>query len=262
VGTVTVTAPRNYTPVTPGQGFSISGSVGGDSSPGGRGSGSVSVEDLQVTIGGGAVTAFVLNPALEGDPTMSRIFSGTGVVNAPGNHVITFKPIGPQVWGTDKKNVTVVGLIIGQQVGWRFCNKCYGLFFGENPNFPCPAGGAHFYAVGSSFNYILTQLQAALGGSQSGWRWCMKCQGLWYPENSAYVSCPAGGVHSQAGSADYTLQLPPAQGQDTWAWCRKCQGLFFNGFADKGKCPAWINAGEVHDGTGSLNYVIPFDANS
>ena len=30
-----------------------------------------------------------------------------------------------------------------RQDGWRWCSKCQGLFFGDNPGSKCPAGGAH-----------------------------------------------------------------------------------------------------------------------
>ena len=39
------------------------------------------------------------------------------------------------------------------QADWRFCNKCYALFFdGYDTRGVCPAGGAH---VGQGFNFVL-----------------------------------------------------------------------------------------------------------
>jgi hypothetical protein len=51
-------------------------------------------------------------------------------------------------------------------------------------------------------------LKAQLGDSQGNWRWCKKCQGLFYagsPPATNKKPCAAGGDHSQEGSADYRL---------------------------------------------------------
>ncbi|MFJ8623672.1 hypothetical protein ACIRD3_12620 [Kitasatospora sp. NPDC093550] len=43
--------------------------------------------------------------------------------------------------------------IVGQS-NWRYCNKCFGLWFNGNPtNGVCPAGGAH--TSSGSFDYLL-----------------------------------------------------------------------------------------------------------
>lgn len=41
--------------------------------------------------------------------------------------------------------------------------------------------------------------------SQSGWKWCNKCQGLFFGPNMAHSVCPAGNSHSNIGSGDYTI---------------------------------------------------------
>jgi hypothetical protein len=44
--------------------------------------------------------------------------------------------------------------------------------------------------------------------SQGDWRWCNKCQGLFYGGNVAASRCPTGGTHApaaQSGSFDYRL---------------------------------------------------------
>ena len=88
---------------------------------------------------------------------------------------------------------------------------------------------------------------------QDYWKWCNKCQGLFFGGNLTPGVCPAGGGHSQQGSDNYELIAddPSAIGQDDWRWCNKCQGLFFVG-NPAGPCPA----GEVHDLTGSNKYTI------
>ncbi|MFD9594327.1 hypothetical protein ACFWA9_16430 [Kitasatospora sp. NPDC059973] len=43
--------------------------------------------------------------------------------------------------------------ILGQS-NWRYCGKCFGLWFNGNPtNGVCPAGGAH--TSSGSFDYLL-----------------------------------------------------------------------------------------------------------
>jgi len=39
---------------------------------------------------------------------------------------------------------------------------------------------------------------------QENWRWCNKCQGLFFAGNSRGV-CPAGGNHNSDGSGNYGL---------------------------------------------------------
>src|SRR5262245_58590251 len=47
--------------------------------------------------------------------------------------------------------------------------------------------------------------------AQRNWRWCSKCQGLWYSAATANPNgiCPGGGGHSRARSGDYALYLDP-----------------------------------------------------
>ena len=91
----------------------------------------------------------------------------------------------------------------------------------------------------------------ALG--QNNWRWCHKCQGLYFSGGANQGHCPAGAAHDHTGSGDYMLmQSANYPGQNNWRWCNKCQGLSFAGQATQGTCPA----GGVHDHTGSGNYVL------
>jgi len=87
--------------------------------------------------------------------------------------------------------------------------------------------------------------------AQSNWRWCNKCQGLFFGGNPNPV-CPAGGPHDSTGSGNYALVLDTAaDGQPDWRWCNKCQGLFFGGNPNP-VCPA----GGPHDSAGSGDYVL------
>jgi FAD binding domain len=87
---------------------------------------------------------------------------------------------------------------------------------------------------------------------QSDWRWCHKCQSLFFGGNPGSV-CPAGGSHESIGSGDYSLVMnsPRAAGQSDWRWCHKCQGLFFGGNPGS-VCPA----GGSHDSAGNGDYTL------
>jgi CubicO group peptidase (beta-lactamase class C family) len=88
--------------------------------------------------------------------------------------------------------------------------------------------------------------------TQDNWRWCNKCQGLFFAGNNL-GSCPAGSTHVKSGSGNYTLMQNSklAYGQANWRWCNKCQGLFF-GTGQPGKCPQ----GGLHDQSTSGNYSL------
>jgi hypothetical protein len=89
--------------------------------------------------------------------------------------------------------------------------------------------------------------------TQRNWRWCSKCQGLWFAGDSP-GRCPAGGAHRKQGSGNYSLvrDAAIAPGQTNWRWCSKCQGLWFAGKPSQGRCPA----GGTHVKTGSGNYTL------
>jgi hypothetical protein len=72
-------------------------------------------------------------------------------------------------------------------------------FAGNGTTGKCPAGGGHTQA--GSGNYTLAHQS---GAGQANWRWCSKCQGLWYAGNIISL-CPAGGPHTKVGSGDYRL---------------------------------------------------------
>ncbi len=90
---------------------------------------------------------------------------------------------------------------------------------------------------------------------QNNWRWCHKCQGMYFAGHNAGV-CPAGGTHDHTGSGNYRIShdLTVPYGQTNWRWCHKCQGMYFAGNS-AGVCPA----GATHDHTGSGNYNLVHD---
>jgi len=145
----------------------------------------------------------------------------------------------------------------GGQTNWYQCVRCRGLFFGKTSNGVCPRGGEHdsyYDPKNRGRDYSLIHDQS--GDGQPNWRWCHKCQGLFFAGNGA-GSCPAGGGHGQSGSGNYRLlhEAPRLVGDvdpdDTWRWCAKCQGLFTEK-DDKGDCPA----GGAHDPSGSGRYTL------
>ena len=87
---------------------------------------------------------------------------------------------------------------------------------------------------------------------QSNWRWCHKCQGLFFAGNPG-SRCPTGGAHDATGSGNYNLvqNTPSAHGQSSWRWCHKCQGMFYGGNPGS-VCPA----GGAHASAGSGNYCL------
>ena len=96
--------------------------------------------------------------------------------------------------------------------------------------------------------------------AQSDWRWCHKCQGLFFAANSGTSGvCPGGGPHERGVSGNYTLahNAPAPDAQADWRWCHKCQGLFFgNNVPTVGVCPA----GGPHERGISGNYALAHDS--
>ena len=100
----------------------------------------------------------------------------------------------------------------------------------------------------------------ALGGpavsEQPGWRWCHKCQGMFYAVATAGKGvCPADHQpHDDAGSGQYRERVgedATGRQQGGWRWCKQCQGLFYaRASAGKGVCPA----GGTHDDSASGHY--------
>ncbi len=98
---------------------------------------------------------------------------------------------------------------------------------------------------------------AAAPSTQAGWRWCHKCEGMFYAVASAGMGhCPAGGAHDAAGSGHYLATIGETVGthqQGGWRWCHKCEGMFYAAAsAGKGHCPA----GAAHDDAGSGRYAF------
>jgi M6 family metalloprotease-like protein len=93
-----------------------------------------------------------------------------------------------------------------RQSGWRYCSKCTALFYGPNQSTSfCPntTGGPTHIAVGSVYSLVVND-SAAPG--QHGWKWCKKCQSLFYGPNQSDSNCPKDGLqHDGSLSSDYAM---------------------------------------------------------
>jgi hypothetical protein len=144
---------------------------------------------------------------------------------------------------------------VSEQFGWRFCDKCFGMFFNGDADPKrkgrCPAGDGH-HAQGFVFK-LPFDVPAAVG--QPGWSFCDKCFGMFFDGDRVNKGrCPAGAAHNHQGFA-FVLphDVPAVVGQPGWSFCDKCFGMFFDGDrVNKGRCPA----GAAHNHQG-FAFVLP-----
>ena len=101
-----------------------------------------------------------------------------------------------------------------------------------------------------------SQSTYARSGGQRDWRYCSKCQSMFFDGYPDKGKCPAGGGHQAAG---FNFVLPydvteTTKAQRQWRYCGKCHGLFYDGYPQKGVCPA----GGGHQAIG-FNFVLSHD---
>ena len=158
----------------------------------------------------------------------------------------------------------------GVQDNWRFCSKCFTMFYGGGNGGVCPAGGPHA-AQGFNFGLYFDDIEAQPTpgrDSQFDWRFCEKCYGLFYSgaliaQGACPVNSPDTGASAHKHWArGYFFGLPhdnPGNpGQPDWRFCYKCFGLFFDdpNNPNKGRCPG----GGAHDmASNSFNFQIAHD---
>ena len=130
-----------------------------------------------------------------------------------------------------------------RQQNWRFCNKCFLMFWNGGA---CAGGGGH-QAQGYTFQVDLVGPGDSLAGDkQYQWAVCDQCRVLFfggYKERGRCANPDTGGAHWtwRDNQFHYGLWKSPGHAtkmQDNWRFCTRCYGLFFDGYADKGKCPA------------------------
>jgi hypothetical protein len=103
---------------------------------------------------------------------------------------------------------------------------------------------------------LLPRRALAQSGSQADWRFCNKCNVMYFDSSPDKGHCASGGGHQAAG----LVFVLPHSGSETgnaqrsWRFCGKCHGMFFDGSTQKGACPA----GDGHQAIG-LNFVLPHD---
>jgi kumamolisin len=170
---------------------------------------------------------------------------------------------------------------IPRQNNWRWCFKCQGLFYAglwapnlvppppihigaavrREPDIPFPPGPlpntclggvcpADHQAHDASQSGPYAVVRGVGAGQQGGWRWCHKCQGLFFAGNPSQGPnqgvCPADNqTHDGSQSVHYAAVLgeDDAGQQGGWRLCHKCQGMFFGQNMSLGPCPA----GGSHD---------------
>jgi hypothetical protein len=149
----------------------------------------------------------------------------------------------------------------GLQPGWRWCDRCHGLYYGPRvATSVCPASGAHRPATESgSPTYGVHLADPPPPGSQPGWKWCNRCQGLVFGgvDGARVGACPASGGHDHTGSGAYSLrhgQPPHPGGQADWRWCSKCEALYFGARYQDSKYPVTDENGNNQHGKAISGY--------
>jgi hypothetical protein len=140
------------------------------------------------------------------------------------------------------------------QSGWRFCTKCYALFYtglASNPG-RCVDGGSH---AAAGYDFLIPYKVGETAKMQSKWQFCDKCKSMFWNGESNKGRCHLGGAHNPASSIDYVIphDVPPTGNvQDKWRFCQKCRVMFFDGYPGKGGCAA----GGGHSAQGFM-FVLP-----
>jgi len=104
--------------------------------------------------------------------------------------------------------IAFAGQSLKGQENWRWCFKCSALFFnGHWKKGFCPADGAWHSPTGSENNYELLHTTDPKLANSYGWRWCQKCEQLYFcPFEQCLIRCPAGDRHSKEGSGFYFVK--------------------------------------------------------
>jgi hypothetical protein len=87
----------------------------------------------------------------------------------------------------------------------------------------------------------LTEDAAAAAAAKSGWRWCLKCRGLFAGQGTKSVGvCAAGGAHKPWTGDSYVLlsdlDYTNADLIKNWFQCQKCRGLYADDLGESGVC--------------------------
>ena len=139
------------------------------------------------------------------------------------------------------------------QSKWRFCIRCFGLYFEPDGLAGCPAGGVHkrfdgpvepgsiFPPNSRAFNFrLLHDEQIDPSDHEGGWQKCEKCSLVFRAKDSASSFCEVTqGPHVATG---VVFQLPTREPAGTdpfmrgWSACTHCKSLFFGNLSLTGVC--------------------------
>jgi hypothetical protein len=155
-------------------------------------------------------------------------------------------PISSQMASKSTPEKTATTFTTSYQTSWAWCSKCQGLFYSPNlSSSHCPAGGQHALVSSGATNYgpCVSFSHPIPGNFQEYWRWCNKCQGMFYGLQAASSVCPMGGTH-QVNGTNYGFMATtndgllgsPVQGQ--WRFCDKCKGMHYGPNSSSSVCPA------------------------
>ncbi|MEV4315366.1 hypothetical protein [Actinocrispum sp. NPDC049592] len=137
------------------------------------------------------------------------------------------------------------------QAKWCQCENCSTLFYTGDPSGTtglCPAGGSH-QSTGNELVLPFISMHED-GSNQEHWRYCGKCQSLFFDGYDDKGKCPAGGGHQAIG---FDFVVPHDRGsvpdfRSGWAFCDRCSSMFRGGV-----CPA----GGAHRKAG-YDFCLPY----
>jgi hypothetical protein len=117
-----------------------------------------------------------------------------GVCPARGPHLAEKRGLEPLTYRLVYDDSTGPG-----QGDWRFCRKCFALFFSYYPTRGvCPVDDKGHDAAG--YNFFLYHDRPAGVHEEPNWRYCRNCQGLFRTANVQASVCPANRApHVPAG---------------------------------------------------------------
>ncbi|MFD8974900.1 hypothetical protein [Streptomyces sp. NPDC059593] len=142
-----------------------------------------------------------------------------------------------------------------RQAHWLHCGKCAALFWdgpdGDRRSGVCPRNGTHEAGSATAapgpdvYDFVLPHDIPADAHSQAGWRFCGKCNGLFWSGHPSGGTCPKGGGGHQAGAGpaapgyDFVLPHFESPGDDAvrneggWRFCARCCELVWTGNSDR-----------------------------
>jgi hypothetical protein len=179
--------------------------------------------------------------------------------------------------GSPPSQVSISGTTYNVQAAWRFCVNCRAMFWSPSgPHGYCPAPGGGATHVPSSSNYGLPHDGPAIGnaangglGVQIGWRYCGKCQGLFWGPSAAVSICPAPDLslenppHAITSNTIYDMLFGGWASnvlilQSGWNYCSVCRGLYWGNGAAAGICPVRNITGEFLTHVPSASNITPY----